>query len=137
MPGASWIVGDEVGVAVTVRNRTDRALPVALRVAPSGTAALVEPAAGACSLTVAARSTATAVVRVRAGAVGTAALEVSVTAPGVPPDSVRHQWQVTPAGEARVDSNGIWVDRSATLASPAVGAGSTATGAGRLVDRGR
>jgi hypothetical protein len=131
--GASWIAGDEVAVALAIRNRTDHAVSAALRVTPSGVVALADAKGPGRAVAVAARSTASVFVRLRARAAGAAALDASVTAPGLPDDSVRHEWAVRPAGEASLASNAFWVERGATVATPPLGDGVAPTGPARLV----
>jgi hypothetical protein len=132
--GASWIVGDEVGVSIEVRNRTDRALIASLRVAASGAVALLEPARATRALPIAAGSSASVITFVRATAPGGAILDVNVVAPGVAPDAVRHQWSIKPAGERSMIASALWVEREATIPLPAGDAdGAVPDGAGRLV----
>ncbi|MEP6653507.1 MAG: alpha-2-macroglobulin family protein [Myxococcales bacterium] len=131
--GASWIVGDEVSVALAIRNRTDHAVSAAVQVKPSGVVSLADTQGPRRTVAVAARSTASVLVRVRAHAAGAAALDVSVSAQGVPSDSVRHEWQVRPAGEASLAANAVWVEQAATVALPSVADGVVATGPARLV----
>ncbi|HET6147256.1 MAG TPA: alpha-2-macroglobulin family protein [Polyangia bacterium] len=132
--GASWIAGDQVGVSIAVRNRTDRALAASLRIAASGAAALVEPAGAIRVVQVPAGSSATVIAMMRATAPGSAALDVGVSAPGAAPDAVRHQWLIKPAGERSWLTSALWLDREATIALPAGDAGGAiADGPGRLV----
>ncbi len=132
--GAAWIAGDRVGVAIELRNRTERALAVSLRVAASGAAALVDRAAASRTVALPAGATQALAVLVSAGAAGSGVLDVSASAPGVAPDAVHHEWAIRPAGERSVIADAAWVDQSATLALP----GGAAEGAapiepGRLV----
>ena len=116
--GAAWIVGDRVGVSAELRNRTDRALRVFLRVAAGGAAALADGTAPAQAITVPAGATVDATLFVVARTVGTAILDVRASAAGIDPDAVHHEWAIRPAGERTVLADAIWVDRSATLALP-------------------
>jgi hypothetical protein len=131
--GASWIAGDEVAVALAIRNRTDRAVSAALRLTPSGAVTLADPKWRPSAVAVAARSTASVVVRLRGSSVGTAALDAGVSAAGLPSDTIHHEWRVQPAGEASVASNAVWVEAGANVALPAIADGTTPTGPGRLV----
>ena len=132
--GAAWIAGDRVGVAVELRNRTDRALAVALRVAASGTVALADRAASTRTVALAAGATSAMTVLVSAGIAGTGVLDVTASAPGVASDAVHHEWAIRPAGERSVVAGAAWVDRSATLALPGGAADGTAPiEPGRLV----
>jgi hypothetical protein len=131
--GASWIAGDEVSVAVAIRNRTDRAVSAAVQVKPSGVVSLADPQGPRRTVAVAPRSTASVLVRVRAQAAGVAALDASVSAPGLPTDSVRHEWEVRSAGEASLAANAVWVEKVATVALPPVADGVVLTGPARLV----
>jgi hypothetical protein len=133
MSGASWIVGDEVSVALAIRNRTDRAVSAAVQVKSSGVVSLADAQGPRRTVAVAARSTASVLVRVRALSAGAAALDASVSASGEPSDSVRHEWQVRPAGEASLSANAVWVDHVATVALPPVADGVVPAGPARLV----
>ena len=131
--GATWMAGDEVAVALSIRNRTDRAVSASLRVTPSGAATLADPKRPAGAVAVAARSTASVLVRLRGSSAGTAALDATVSSAGLPSDTLHHEWRVRAAGEASVASSAIWVESGATVALPASAAGATPTGPGRLV----
>ncbi len=132
--GAAWIVGDRVGVALELRNRTERALAVSLRVAASGAAALADRGPARRAIAVPAGATVAATVFVVASAVGTGVLDVIASAAGVAPDAVHHEWAIRPAGERSTIADAVWVDRTATLALPSVGAdGAAPTEPGRLV----
>ncbi len=132
--GAAWIAGDRVGVAIELRNRTDRALAVSLRVAASGAAALADRAAAARTVAVPAAGTAVTTVFMSGGVAGTGVLDVTASAPGVEPDAVHHEWEIRPAGERAVLADAAWVDRTATLQLPGVTADGTAPiEPGRLV----
>lgn len=132
--GAAWIAGDRVGVSIELRNRTDRALSVSLRVAASGAAVLVDRAAAAHSVALPAGATSALTVLMSAGAAGTGALDVTASAPGVAADSVHHEWAIRPAGERSTIADAVWVDRTATLVSPTAAAdGASPIEPGRLV----
>jgi hypothetical protein len=131
--GASWMVGDQVGVTLTLHNRTDRPLAGALRVTVSGAAALVEPRRAGRAITLPARSATPVVIYVRAAAAGAAILEAAVAAPGVPGDAVRHEWPIRPAGETALQSDAAWIEREAVLTFAARADGAAPAGPGRLV----
>jgi hypothetical protein len=129
--GASWTVGDEVEVALHVRNRTEQSLSVALQVAASGAVRLVDASHGRRTVTVPARSATTSTVRVLGTSTGAASLEASAVAAGLS-DRIRHAWNVKPAGELVQAETAAWIDTSAVLAVPAPSEGSLSTGPGRL-----
>ena len=132
--GTTWIVGDEVDVAVDVRNRTPKSHTVSLQLSASGSAQLTDSSGASRSLRVPAESTATAIVRVRGTGAGTAVLDVVLTdAASAVADRVRHQWTIKPAGEVFATSNAAWVEREATLALPALKADTPPIGSPRLI----
>ena len=132
--GAAWIAGDRVGVAIELRNRTDRALAVSLHAAASGAAALADHAPAERALALPAGSTAAVTVFVVASTAGTGILDVSASAAGAAPDAVHHEWAIRPAGERSTIADAVWVDRAATLAVPSAAAdGASPTEPGRLI----
>jgi hypothetical protein len=130
--GATWTAGDEVDVALRVRNRTDKSLSVALRISASGSVLLVDGKAAKQTLSVAARSATTTTVRVRALGAGTGVLDASVEAAGHS-DRIRHEWPTKAAGEVFTAENVAWVETSATVAVPAGTQANPAQGPARLV----
>jgi hypothetical protein len=130
--GAAWIVGDEVEVALRVRNRTDRAIAATLGLVASGAAQLVDARAVKQTVAVPARSATTVRVRVRGRAIGTAVLDATLAGAGHT-DRLRHAWQVKPAGEIFVAQNATWIEKAATLPVPAASTATPAQGPSRLV----
>jgi hypothetical protein len=130
--GATWLVGDEVDVALRVRNRTDKAVSVDLRLSASGAASLVHASEAKRTFKVPAQSATTTFTRVRGAAVGTAILEASVEGAGYS-DRLKHQWSVKPAGEVFVADSAVWLEQAATLPLPVATANTPAQGPGRLV----
>jgi hypothetical protein len=132
--GATWIVGDRVGVVLELRNRTDRALAVALRVSASGAAALADRASASRAIALPAGATVATTAFVVASSVGAGILDVSASAAGVAPDAAHHEWAIRPAGERSLIADAVWVDRTATLALPSAAAdGAAPIEPGRLV----
>jgi hypothetical protein len=107
--GARWVEGDRINVAVTLRNRTDQALRATLDAAATGVASIVDRHEGSRILEVPAGGTAVATVALHAPVPGQAGLSVTVRAPGLPDDVVRHTWQVIGAGEPTDLTRSQWV----------------------------
>ena len=132
--GATWIAGDEVDVALDVRNRTATAQTVSLHVSASGSARLADLKSASQTLRVPAQSAATATVRVRGVWLGTGSLDVSL-ADGAAKivDRVHHEWAIKPAGEVIMVSNAAVVERETTVTLPAATTATPAVGPARLV----
>jgi hypothetical protein len=107
--GALWTEGDEVGVAVVVRNGTDKPLRANVEAAAGGVATLVDARGGARTVDVPANGTAEATFRLAAKRAGGASLTVTTRA-GELEDRAEHRWDVVAAGE-RVDKAAVrWVE---------------------------
>jgi hypothetical protein len=115
--GATWVEGDTVDAAVTLRNRTGKPLHATL-VASAGGVARIEAKDASRSADVAPGGAAVVRIPVAARGAGEAELSVTVQAPGLPDDVVRHRWQVLAAGEPTDLSRAQWVEGRATLAVP-------------------
>ena len=113
--GASWIEGDRVEAAIVLRNRTRKPLRASLSITAGGVARLVSAADATRTAEVAAGGAATVRVPIVAGAIGAADLAVTVRAPDLPDDVVRHAWEVKPAGEPTDLTRAQWVEGRATL----------------------
>jgi hypothetical protein len=113
--GVTWIEGDDVDVAVTLRNRTAKPVRATVTAEASGAAELVDPKAAAHAVDVPAGGTALARVPVRAPKPGRADLRVVVRAPDLPDDVLSHTWEVLPAGEPTDLTRAQWVEGKATL----------------------
>jgi hypothetical protein len=121
--GARWIEGDEVGVSITVRNRTKHPLTAMVTAAAGGVAEIAEKVAGKNEgprafvrpIQVPAEGAAVTHVRVRATRPGEAHLDVRVQAAGLADDTVVHSWQVAPSGDLADFSGATWVDKEAEL----------------------
>ena len=135
--GASWIEGDVLETAVTVRNRTAANVRATLTLTARGACAISDSRTNERIVDVPAGSAATIPVRIVAATSGTASLEVTTRAQGLPDDIARHEWFVAPAGE-KIDLAHIhWVDGAADLTPWLRGGPHRALGAARLVlDRG-
>ncbi|APR76270.1 Large extracellular alpha-helical protein [Minicystis rosea] len=120
--GAAWVEGDRVEAAVTVRNRSDKPVRAALAITASGVARLVDGKDASRTADVPAGGAAVVRVPVEAGSAGAASLAVTVRAPDLPDDTVRHTWQVAPAGEPMDLTRAQWIDGRGTLAVPVAGA---------------
>ena len=116
--GASWIEGDRVEAAITLRNRTAQPIEASLAIAASGVVSLASASDATRRASVPAGGAAVVRVPVVAGAPGAAALAVTVRAGGLPEDVVRHAWDVKPAGELTNLTRAQWVEGTATLAVP-------------------
>jgi hypothetical protein len=120
--GASWIEGDEMDVAITVRNRTAHPLTATVTVAASGVAELAYTGVARsratkppAPLVVPADAMVETRIRIRASQPGTAHLDVRAQATGVPGDSVFHTWEVGAAGEHSTFCSSVWTDDRAEL----------------------
>jgi hypothetical protein len=96
--GSVWTDGDAGEAVVTVRNRTDRDLDVALALSASGAIQLQDGQAQK-AVKVRSQGAATAKVKVRATAAGTGTLRVHTTAPGAPDDDLTFDIEVRHKGE--------------------------------------
>jgi hypothetical protein len=112
--GATWIEGDRVDVAVMLRNRTQKPVQATVRAGASGAVRLASAESSRAVDVPAGGATVTRIPLV-AAAPGLAKLDVTVTAPGLPDDVLRHTWQVEPAGEPTDLTRSQWVERKATL----------------------
>ncbi len=115
--GATWVEGDVVRAAVTLRNRTAQAIHATLEAAAGGVAALVTPGDGGRTVDVAAGGARVVTVSLRAPKAGAASLAVTVHAPGLPDDVLRHTWDVIEAGEATDLTRSQLVEDTAELAT--------------------
>jgi hypothetical protein len=97
-----------------LRNRTQQ--PVAATVSAFASGAVrLDAAASPLTLPVPAGGATVARLSLVALAPGLAELGVTVTAPGLPDDVLRHTWQVGPAGEPTDLTRAQWVEHKATL----------------------
>lgn len=128
--GAYLVAGDVVEARVDVRNDTAAARVVRLTTQADGAGSLA--GAPPKPLTVPARGTAAAFVRVRADRAGTGRLTVRAESAGVPTDTLTHPFLVRPQGERVTKARATWVTRDQTL-SLELGAGERAEGSPRLV----
>lgn len=119
--GASSVEGDRVEAALTLRNRTNKPVRATLAIAASGAARLADAKGAARAADVPAGGAAVVRVPVEATSPGAAALAVTVRAPNLPDDVLRHTWQVRPAGEPTDLMRAQWVEGRATLATPIAG----------------
>jgi hypothetical protein len=133
--GATWIEGDTVEAAITLRNRSAAPAHVTLAIAASGVAQLVSAADATRGADVGAGGAAVVRVPVRAGALGAGGLVITARAPGLPDDVVHQSIEVRPAGEPTDLTRSQWVDGEATLAVPVAPEGGKA--AMRLVGQPR
>ncbi|MEO5730087.1 MAG: hypothetical protein ABI134_10820, partial [Byssovorax sp.] len=97
--GATWVEGDVVRAAVTLRNRTAQPIHATIAAAAGGVASLVAASDAARVADVPAGGARVITVSLRAPRAGQASLAVTVRAPGLPDDVLRHTWQVIEAGE--------------------------------------
>jgi len=97
--GATWVEGDVVRAAVTLRNRTDQPIHAAIDASAGGVAALVTPGDAKRTADIPAGGATVVTVSLRAPTPGSASLAVTVRAPGLPDDVLRHTWDVIEAGE--------------------------------------
>jgi hypothetical protein len=120
--GATWVEGDRVEAAITVRNRTASPLHATLAIQASGVARLD---ARDATRTADVPASGAAVVRVPVTALGAGSAELAVTvrAAGLPDDVIHHAWDVLPPGEPTDLTRSQWVEGSATLAVPVAAPG--------------
>jgi len=105
--GAAWTAGDEMDVRVLVRNRTKDAVEANVAVTAEGVASLAPTKK---TVHVAPESITSFAVRVRAGRVGEAVLAATLTASGLPSDSLRFSWNVLASGELVTRTAAQWVE---------------------------
>ncbi len=115
--GAAWVAGDVVEATVRVRNRGKAAAHARVTTEATGVAQREDGRKGPVdqALDVPAGGVVTTRVRLRAPASGTGTLVVVTRASGLPEDTVRHTWEVGPAGEKRVLTEAGWVDGERAL----------------------
>ncbi|MBX3190795.1 MAG: hypothetical protein KF819_27605 [Labilithrix sp.] len=107
--GARWIEGDVVETHVLVRNRTSAPVRAAIEASAEGAAELATKGA-ARTIDVPARGARTVAIRVKAARSGEARLVVVARAQGLPDDTLRHTWEIAPAGEIRALTQTAWVE---------------------------
>lgn len=107
--GATWVEGDRVTAAVTLRNRTEQAIRATLEAMAGGAGRIDDPREASQSIEVPAGGVATATVGLRAPSPGEGSLTVKVRAPGLPDDVLTHRWQVLAAGEPTDLTRSQWV----------------------------
>lgn len=105
--GARWVEGDRVGIAVTVKNRTERDADTPLAVRVSGALAL-DGAAPAPRVRVPRQGSITVRVPARATRAGEGTVEVT-TGDGATADRLVHAVEVVPAGEELILSRAAFV----------------------------
>lgn len=115
--GATWVEGDVVRAAVTLRNRTDQPIHATLVAAVGGVAALVTPGDATRAADIPAGGARVVTVSLRAPKPGAASLAVTVRAPGLADDVLHHTWDVIEAGEPMDLSRSQLVDDTAELAT--------------------
>lgn len=131
--GASWIEGDTVEVAVTLRNRTKSAIQTALQANATGAVALALPQQARQSITVPAEGTIATTVRVVAKRPGEAALEVRADSTQARADMLKQTWEVKPAGTPVLANDAVWVQGEQEIAITSPAAGTRSLSAPRLV----
>ncbi|MFO0762458.1 MAG: alpha-2-macroglobulin family protein [Byssovorax sp.] len=117
--GATWVAGDRVSAAVTLRNRTSAPIHATVEATPGGVALLPEGKPGATKTTeidIPASAAQVIILPLHANVAGEGSLAVTVKAPGLPDDQLRHTWQVIPPGEPTDLSRSQWVEQSGELA---------------------
>ncbi|MFS8068773.1 MAG: alpha-2-macroglobulin family protein, partial [Byssovorax sp.] len=97
--GATWVEGDLVRASVSLRNRTDQPIHATIEATAGGVAALVTAADARLTADIPAGGAKDVTVSLRASTPGQASLAVTVLAPGLPDDVLRHTWDVIEAGE--------------------------------------
>ena len=125
--GVTWIEGDAIDAAVTLRNRTGKPVRATVSASVSGAARLRDAASATRTVDVPAGGAAVTLVPLAAPEPGAAELVVTVRAPDLPDDVLHHAWQVLPAGEPTDLTRSQWVEGKATLEA--------ALGDRRLADR--
>jgi hypothetical protein len=116
--GATWVEGDVVRAAVTLRNRTAQPIHATLAAAAGGVASLVTTGDAARTADVPAGGASVILVSLRAPTPGQASLAITVRAPGLPDDVLRHTWEVIEAGEPTDLTRSQLVEDTAELATP-------------------
>ena len=116
--GATWVEGDVVRAAVTLRNRTKQPIHATLAAAAGGVASLVTAGDAARAADVPAGGAGVIIVSLRAPRPGQASLAITVRAPGLPDDVLRHTWEVIEAGEPTDLTRSQLVEDTAELATP-------------------
>jgi hypothetical protein len=117
--GATWVAGDRVSAAITLRNRSSAPIRATVDATPGGVALLPEGEPGASrkeEVEVPAGGARVVILPLHANVPGEGSLAVTVKAPGLPDDQLRHTWEVIPAGEPTDLSRSQWVEDSAELA---------------------
>lgn len=120
-PGAQWTAGDEIDVAVWLRNRTASPVRASVAFAVSGTAILTNPSEANRVVDIPAQGAARTTVRVYAPSPGDASLLVSMNAGAAGSDSTQASWQVHPAGEITDMVETLWLEGENEIALPAPG----------------
>lgn len=115
--GATWVEGDVVRAAVTLRNRTDQPIHATIAASAGGVATLVTPGDATRSADIPAGGAKLVTVSLRAPTAGQARLAVTVRAPGLPDDVLHHTWDVLEAGEPTDLSRSQLVEDTAELAT--------------------
>ncbi len=113
--GATWVEGDVVRAAVTLRNRTEKLIHATLVASAGGVAALVTPGDATRSADIPAGGAKVVTVSLRAPKQGPASLAVTVRAAGLPDDVLHHTWDVIEAGEPTDLSRSQLVEDTAEL----------------------
>lgn len=121
-PGLSWVAGDEVDVAVSLRNRTATSVRASVGFAPSGVAQLANAADATRVVDIPAQGAVHTTVRLRAPSSGEASLRASVSGGPAGSDTTQVVWQVRPAGEVTELVDTYWVEGETELSLPAKGA---------------
>ena len=117
--GATWVAGDRVSASITLRNRSSAPIRATVDATPGGVALLPEGKPGASrrdEVEVPAGGARVVILPLHANVPGEGSLAVTVKAPGLPDDQLRHTWEVIPAGEPTDLSRSQWVEDSAELA---------------------
>jgi hypothetical protein len=131
--GPIWVERDLADVGITVHNRTDKPVAATLACSAAGVGSLVFKTDASRKLTVPARGAATTSVRVQAAGPGQARLEVRLDAAGLASDTVRHSWEVKPAGDPYQVHQAVWVDGDQELQLPLDKAVARAHGPAHLI----
>lgn len=114
--GSSWVVGDDVGLAVKVTNRTDADVHATVRIAASGAASLDAKDTGERVVDVAAHRSVWVDVNVRGASEGEGVLVASVDGGGQT-DRIEHHVDVRPAGKHVVLGRSRWVSGPIEIAN--------------------
>jgi hypothetical protein len=113
--GVTWIEGDAIDAAVTLRNRTGKPVRATVTASASGAARLRDVASATRTVDVAASGAAVVRVPLSAPEPGAAEVVITVQAPDLPDDVLHHAWRVLPAGERTELTRSQWVEGKATL----------------------